>query len=169
MSSIEPGASTHTRGALIRARLDHVRRWLDSTLEHVPSESVDWAPTEGMRTVGGQLVEILEIEIPLVPRLKEGRHPGEDEIATAVGDPHDLESLKRALADVRRGTLEYLDSLTDEALAQEIPTVDRYYGTLWLPTLPRAEHFLNVAEHEFYHVGQLIAYLWARGDDPYRW
>ncbi len=120
-----------------------------------------------MRTIGGQLVEIIEIEIPLVLRLRDGRHPSEDEIAATVGDPHRLESLKRSLIDVRKGTLEYLDSLSDEGMSQEI-ALDQYYGTLYLPTMPRAEHFLNVTEHEFYHVGQLISYLWARGDDPYK-
>jgi len=24
---------------------------------------------------------------------------------------------------------------------------------LWLPAMPRAEHLLKIAEHEFYHVG----------------
>lgn len=169
MSPVELGAPISSRRGLIRARLLHVRGWLDSTLERIPADLVDWAPAEGMGTIGGQLVEIAEIEIPLVPRLREGRHPGDDEIEAAIGDPHRLEGLKRVLADVRRETLGYLDSLSDEELSQEIPTVDRYYGTLWLPTMPRAEHFLNVAEHEFYHVGQPISYLWARGDDPYRW
>ena len=73
------------------------------------------------------------------------------------------------LNDVRQGTLAFLDSLTDDELSEEIASGDQYYGTLWLPTMPRAEFFLNVAEHEFYHVGQLISYLWASGNDPYQW
>lgn len=167
MSATELPANS--RRALIKARLDHVRGWLDSTLEHIPADLIDWAPAEGMRTVGGQLVEIAAIEIPLVARLKGGGHPGDEAVDAVIGDQHSLESLKRVLADVRRGTLEYLDSLSDEELWEEIPTVDPFYGTLWLPTMPRAEHILNVSEHEFYHVGQLISYMWARGDDPYRW
>ena len=168
MSPVETSPA-HTRRALIAARLNHVRRWLDSTLEHVPADLIDWAPADGMRTVGGQLAEILSIEIPLVVHLKEARHPSDEELNAIIGDEHDLESLKKALVDVRQRTLHYLESLSDEELSQEVPTVEAFYGTMWLPSMPRAEHFLNVAEHEFYHVGQLITYLWARGDDPYKW
>lgn len=167
MEASEP--TTNSRRALIAARLNHVRGWLDSTLDHVPADIVDWAPREGMRTIGGQLVEIAWIEIPLVARLKGGGHPGEAAVEAMIGDQHSLENLRRVLTDVRRETLAYLDSITDEELWQEIPTVDAFYGTLWLPSMPRAEHIINVAEHEFYHVGQLISYLWARGDDPYAW
>ncbi len=46
MSSIETPPA-HTRRALIAARLDHVRNWLNSTLEHVPADLVEWAPAEG--------------------------------------------------------------------------------------------------------------------------
>jgi len=130
---------------------------------------MDWAPAEGMRTVAGQLVEIIEVEVPLVPRLKEGRQPDDAEITSIVGDQHSFENLKRALTDVRRGTLDFLDSLTDEQLSEEVPSGQAWFGTMWLPAMPRAEHFLNIAEHEFYHVGQLISYLWSRGDDPYKW
>jgi uncharacterized damage-inducible protein DinB len=38
-----------------------------------------------------------------------------------------------------------------------------------LATLPRAELVLNIADHEYYHVGQLTSYPWFRGDNPYHW
>ena len=130
---------------------------------------MEWAPAEGMRTVAGQLVEIIAVEVPLVPRLKEGRQPTDPEVDAIIGDQHSLENLRRALIDVRQSTLEYLDSLTDDELSEEVRSGEAWFGTLWLPTMPRAEHFLNIAEHEFYHVGQLISYLWCHGDDPYKW
>ena len=130
---------------------------------------MDWAPAEGLRTVAGQLVEIIAVEVPLVPRLKQGKILTDPEIDAIIGDQHSLENLLRGLVDVRQNTIEYLDSLTDEELSEEVPSGQAWFGTLWLPAMPRAEHFLNIAEHEFYHVGQLISYLWCRGDDPYKW
>ena len=154
---------------LIKARLAHVRSWLDHVLERVTPDLMNWAPAEGMRTVAGQLEEIISVELPLVPHLKEGRQLSDAEYIAIVGDQTNLENLRRVLIDVRRRTLEYLDALSDEELAEEVPSGEQWFGTMWLPTMPRAEHFLNIAEHEFYHVGQLISYLWARGDDPYKW
>ena len=72
MPSIDSDAPNGRR-ALIAARLLHVRDWLDSVLDRIPPDAIDWAPAEGMRTIGGQLVEIVAIEVPLVPRLTEGR------------------------------------------------------------------------------------------------
>ena len=159
----------HTQRELVKARLAHVRRWLDSVVGRLTPELMDWAPAEGMRTVSGQLAEIVAVELSLVPYLKEGRPLSDAEAEQIVSDWHSLENLKRSLIDVRGRTLDYLDSLTDEELAEEVPSGDAWFGTLWLPEMPRAEHFLNIAEHEFYHVGQLISYLWSHGDDPYKW
>lgn len=158
-----------TRNDLIKARLAHVRRWLDSVLVRLTPEMMDWAPAPGMRTVGGQLGEIIWVEAPLVPRLKDGRQPSDDELNAIIGSESDFENLKRVLIEVRRKTLEYLDSLSEAELTAEVPSGQAWFGTMWLPSMPRAEHFLNIAEHEFYHTGQLISYLWSRGDDPYKW
>jgi uncharacterized damage-inducible protein DinB len=169
MTPNELGTAKQTQRTLVKARLTNVRRWLDSALRRVTPELMEWAPAEGMRTVAGQLVEIIAVETPLVPRLKEGRQLSDPEVDAIIGDQHSLENLRRALIDVRQGTLAYLDSLSDDELCEEIPSGEAWFGTLWLPTMPRAEHFLNIAEHEFYHTGQLISYLWCHGDDPYKW
>jgi uncharacterized damage-inducible protein DinB len=130
---------------------------------------MDWAPADDMRTVAGQLVEIIAVEAPLAPRLREGRQPTDEEVDVVIGDQHNLENLLQKLIDVRSTTLEYMDSLSDSELAEVIPSGQAWFGTMWLPEMPRAEHFLNIAEHEFYHTGQLISYLWCHGDDPYKW
>jgi uncharacterized damage-inducible protein DinB len=121
-----------------------------------------------MRTVSGQLVEIIAVEAYLVPAMKEGRQLSDDEVAALVGDENSLVGLKKALAEVRARTLEYLETLSENELAEPVE-LPQWYGAYWPKGLPREEHFRNVAEHEFYHAGQLISYLWARGDDPYKW
>ncbi len=150
---------------LITARLSNVRGWLDTVLRRLTPESLEWSPAPGMRTVAGQLVEIIAIEAPLVPYLKTGHVLTEAEVEAIVGDAHNLNHLLQVLIAVRHNTLDYLKSLTQEELFEVVPSGEAWFGTLWLPAMPRAEHFLNIAEHEYYHVGQLISYLWYKGEE----
>lgn len=158
---------------MLAARLDHSRRWLKHVLPHLNEEMIHWAPREGMRTIGGQLVEIIEVEIVLPFYMKEGRAPNDDEYAKVLASyrfsTESLEELTRILTEVRAATLSCLESFSDDELNESVPSGKQWFGTMWLPEMPRAEHFLNMSEHEFYHVGQLISYLWSRGDDPYQW
>ena len=150
---------------LITARLSNVRRWLDTVLRRLTPELLEWSPAPGMRTIAGQLVEIIAVEAPLVPYLKTGHLLTEAEIEAIVGDAQNLNNLLHVLTEVRQRTLDYLNSLTEEELSEIVPSGDAWFGTLWLPAMPRAEHFLNIAEHEYYHVGQLITYLWCKGEE----
>lgn len=127
-----------------------------------------WAPAEGMRTVSGQLVEIIEVEAQLVPVLRDGKQLSDPELEAMIGDKSSLERLKTVLTEVRDRTLAELESLSDEQLAEEVD-LPQWYGAFWPKLCPLGEHFRNVAEHEFYHTGQLISYMWARGDNPYDW
>ena len=157
-----------TQRDILRGRLAYARGWLDSVVPRLTPEMLAWAPGEGMRTISGQLVEIISVEASLVPVLRDGVEPSEDEIAAIIGDPTGLDGLKRALVEVRGGTLAHLETLGEAELAEEV-ILPQWYGAYWPKPCPRGEHFRNVAEHEFYHAGQLISYLWARGDDPYGW
>lgn len=160
---------TNSRTGLLKARFAWIRTNLDEIIDRITPEILDWAPAEGMRTVSGQLAEIAWAEIPLVPYLKDGVRMDEDAVDALIGDTGNLVNLRRCLNEVRGQTLGYLDSLTDAQLEEEIMLGRAWYGTFWPERVPRAEVFLNIAEHELYHVGQLVTYLWARGDDPYRW
>lgn len=147
----------------------HVRKWLEMGCERLTPELANWAPNPGMRTVASQLVEIITVELPLVPLLREGKVLDDAEALSFVGDAHDLFNLQRKLEEVRLTTLEYLDSITSEELAEDVSREGPWFGTFWRSSMPRAEYFLNIAEHEFYHVGQIYSYLWCRGDNPYDW
>lgn len=130
---------------------------------------MDWAPAAGMRTVSGQIVEIAATELQLIARLKDGRAISDEAAAGIIGDCTDPDNLRRALVAFRQQTLGYLDSLSETDLAEEIPFDGGWFASLMLPTVPRAEVFLNIADHEWYHVGQLTSYFWARGENPYDW
>ena len=149
--------------------MNYVRSTLDGITQRLTSELMDWAPVEGMPTFEGQLVEIITVEIPLVAALKAGTETSETEIDKFIGTDRSLNGLCDRLTVVRQQTLGYLDSLSENDLVEEVSYAGPWFGSFWLPTLPRAEVFLNVAEHERYHVGQITSYLWARGDNPYHW
>ena len=157
-----------TQGDIIRGRLKTARWWLDSVLARLTPEMLPWAPVDGMRTLSGQLVEIIEVEAQLVPVLTTGKTLPDEEVAAIVGDPTSFEGLKQALSVVRARTLAHLDTLSEEDLARDV-SVPQWYGAYWPKECPLGEHFRNIAEHEFYHSGQLMTYLWAKGDNPYDW
>ena len=71
------------------------------------------------------------------------------------------------LAEVRQVTLTYLDSLSTAQLEEEVEFRGGWFGSMGLTRVPHAEIFLHVADHEWYHVGQITGYLWVRGIDPY--
>lgn len=122
-----------------------------------------------MRTVSGQVVEIVGTEMQLVALLKEGRWISDPEATEIIGECGNLDILRTSLIDFRQQTLDYLDSLSEADLAEEVPFDGGWFASLMLPTVPRAEIFLNIADHEWYHTGQLTSYLWTRGDHPYEW
>jgi uncharacterized damage-inducible protein DinB len=159
----------NTRSDLLKARLSTVRRDLDPIVNRLTPDLLGWAPAAGMRTIAGQLVEIAATEMQLIARLKEGRQISDAAAKEMLGDCNSLDNLQRALFDVRHQTLAYLDSLSEVELAEEVSFDGGWFGSLMLPTVPRAEIFVNIAGHEWYHVGQLTSYMWARGDNPYDW
>ncbi len=159
----------NTRHLLLKARLALVRRDLDPIMERLPPELLQWAPNKGMRTIAGQIVEIVATEIQLIALLRENHAISDSEAAEMIGDSGNLDNLRGALLTFRQQTLAYLDSLSETELAEEIAFKGGWFGSLMLSTVPRAEIFVNLAEHEWYHVGQLTSYLWSRGDNPYHW
>lgn len=156
-----------TRRHLLRARFDTVRRDLEEVLGRMQPDWMDWAPTEGMRTLGGQLFEIAVTEHQLITLLRDDVWVDEEEYRASLGRWNDFDVLRSALAEIRGNTLGYLDSLSEEQLAEEVEFGGGWFGSLGLEKIPRAEAFVNVADHEWYHVGQITSYLWARGIDPY--
>jgi len=160
---------TTSRHTLLKVRLAAIRRDLDEILTRLTPEIPAWAPAPGMRTVSGQIVEIVATEMQLIACLKDQPWIDDDEAVEIIGDCNNVDNLRKAVVEFRRQTLEYLDSFTETQLAEEVPYGAGWFGSLGLPAIPRAEVFLNIADHEWYHTGQLTSYLWSRGDNPYEW
>ncbi len=159
----------HSRHDLLKARFALARRDLNSIMVRLTPDLLDWAPATGMRTISWQLVEIVGTEIQLISLLKADQNISDPAAREIIGDCGSLDNLRHALIDFRQQTLDYLDLLSETDLAEEISFDGGWFASLMLPTVPRAEVFLNIADHEWYHVGQLTSYMWTRGDNPYQW
>jgi len=155
------------RRTLLQARLKTVRRDLDEAIARTTEEMLPWAPTPGMRTVSGQLVEIISTEMQLIALLRDDIDISDEKARKIIGDCNDLQNLKAALDRIRADTLTYLATLSEGDLAEEVAFGGGWFGSMDLPTIPRAEVFVSIADHEWYHVGQLTTYLWCQGINPY--
>jgi uncharacterized damage-inducible protein DinB len=153
---------------LVIARLAWTRKGLDEVLGRLSPDLMNWAPGAGMRSISGQLVEIVGSELQVVARLKDGHFVTGDQVREMIGAYEDLDRLKDFLVETRADTLAYLATLSDAELAEAVP-IRGWHESIGLPETPRNEIFVGVCQHEAYHVGQLVSYLWARGDDPYKW
>src|SRR4051794_14794997 len=116
-----------TQSEILKGRLDYSRSWLNSVLPRLSQEMLDWAPGKEMRTISGQLVEIIEVEAKLVPALISGEELSEEEVAVIVGDPSSFLGLKNSLTVVRERTLDFLATLSEAELAEEV-TLPQWYG-----------------------------------------
>lgn len=153
----------------IKAQLAAVRRDLDEILPRLKDEMMGWAPAEGMRTIGGQLVEIAATEMQLLAILKREPEISWERAQEIIGDPNSLTNLTAHLRETRIKTIAYIDSLFEEQLEQPAGVHSGWGVALGIENIPRSEVLRGIAQHEAYHVGQLTSYLWAHGDDPYEW
>jgi uncharacterized damage-inducible protein DinB len=157
-----------TREVLV-ARLAYIRRDLDEVVGRLTQDMMAWAPSEGARTIGGQLFEIAVVEYDAIMTLTQGREVSDAEAEAEFGDTHSKFNMVTMLTSVREETLGALESFSDAQLEESVAFARPWFGTAGLPAAPRAEIFRSIAYHEWYHVGQLVSYLWTRGDDPYKW
>ena len=145
-----------------------VRQDLEEVLKRLTDAELRWAPGKGMRTVAGQLLEIANKEKEGLVWLRHGFWP---EGGPDAFDPEraTLDEIKAALKSLREDTFAYIDSLSEEELGEPMLSPELWWEALRLQQCPKSEVLRNIAAHEWYHTGQLVSYLWMRGDDPDSW
>lgn len=158
-----------TQADQIRANLSSVRKELEEVLSHLTDETLAWAPAEGMRTVQGQLVEIIGTEAYALGKLKGQSLQAYEALEGELLECKSLEGLKRKLKDTRQVTREYLDTLSESELETPANVSEEFSNWIDLNPTPVSEVLRYIARHEAYHTGQLVSYLWAKGDNPYNW
>ena len=153
----------------LKARFNMVRRDLNRVLDRFTEDDYHWAPTEGMRTVHGQLFEIVGKEVELLDYAKKGGKEGWIEIEEYGEREKTLKGMREVLAEVRGGTLNDIDSFSESDLEKPVAFPTDWWESMGLFEMPLHEVYRTIAMHEWYHTGQLYSYLWTRGDDPYKW
>lgn len=152
----------------LKANLACARQDLDEVCARLGDADLPWSPREGMPTIADLLLEIANKEKETLGWIQTGVWPDEGPDAFAVQSAA-LEEIKATMAALRVETCRYIDSLRDTELEQPIPNPNRWREALRMTDCPLSEVLRNIAAHEWYHTGQLITYLWLRGDNPDDW
>jgi len=170
MSTLSRHTGEVTTHRLIRASLSSVRKELAEVFPRLTDDMLPWAPAEGMRTVQGQFVEIISTEVAIVERLQGVPAGAADERDAPLWALKTVDELIAKLNEVRETTLRFLDGLDEEGLGAPAANISEgFQDWLELKPVPVSELLRFIARHESYHAGQLVSYLWSRGDDPYSW
>ncbi len=154
---------------LIMANLSSVRKDLHEVLARIQDGMLDWAPTEGMRTIKGQFVEILATEQNVCERLQGLPRRTYQEVEAPFLALTHVQDFTAELGEVRSATLSLLEALGDQELSAAAAVSEAFAEYVDLEVVPKSELFRFIARHESYHTGQLTSYLWSCGDNPYDW
>jgi uncharacterized damage-inducible protein DinB len=154
----------------LRANLAEVREELRKEVSKFTDAELDWSPASEheMKSVRGILAEIGAMEGQVSSILL---HDKEDDWMAVVEQFNQAKSIGEAieLLDAKRAeTIQYLDTDPHADLQTRVRLPDsweQYFGTLWV----EAEELISwILRHEYYHLGQLIIYLWQTGRNPYK-
>ena len=173
-TEMEPNTDEHptsapTRKELLLARLAFVRRDLDEVLRRLNDDQLDYAPVLGVRSTYDQFLEIGMNEVMALALLREGKTLTHAEAEAQLSHELTVASYQKMLADVRAETKAYIETLSEEDLAETVEASNPWYASFGMEAVPRYDALTSIALHESYHVAQLITYAWTRGDDPYQW
>ena len=146
-----------------------VRADLDVVVGRLTQADMGFAPRDNMRTVAGQLQEIAGTETQLQAWLIEGKQIPWEQANDFGSEGDSLEDMKRVLQVIRNRTLAYIDAISDQEAEEFVAMPKGWFEALGREAVPRSEVLRSLAQHEWYHVGQLVSYRWFQGDDPYTW
>jgi len=158
-----------TTSELIRANLLSVRKELLEVVPHLSDDILNWAPAAGMRTIRGQFAEILGTEVSLLEALTGSSRKEYEALEAEYKAIPTVKGLIEAADEVRAKTLAYMDGLTEADFVAPASVSEGFAQWQEMNPVPVAEVLRLIARHEYYHVGQLFSYLWAKGDNPYTW
>lgn len=153
---------------LLKARFAFVRQDLEDVLGRLKDVDLPWRPAKGMPTIADLLLEIANKEKEALVWIQVGTWPDDGPDAFDA-ESATLEDIKATMATLREQTYAYIDSQSEDQLEELVRSPERWWEALRLAACPRSEVLRNIANHEWYHTGQLVTYLWLRGDDPNAW
>lgn len=138
-----------------------MRQDFDEVLNDLNDADLSLKPFDDLPSVAGLLVEMANKEKEMIAWLRSGEWP--DDEPDAFEESATLADIRSVFATLREDTLRYIDSFDEGELEEIVPCPERWWEALRLDACPRSEILRNLAAHEWYHTGQLIVYLHARG------
>lgn len=154
-----------THKARLLKELKEIREELLETARPIKPEEFDWPPRPGMKSAKALLQEIGTMEKVCLSVLAGGPELEWEKAVQWSGN--DLNSILKDLEDIRRETLRYLDSLSDDDLHKPVEMPESWHQYAG-PRLEPEEVIRWIARHEYYHLGQLIYNRWLLGYSPYK-
>lgn len=145
----------------LEARLGYVRQDFDEVFAELTDDDLGFRPSGEMASVSDVLMEMANKEKELIAWLRAGEWPEDD--PDAFEESATLTEIRSVFDSLREDTLRYIDSFDEDALEELVPCPERWWEALRLDACPRSEILRNVAAHEWYHTGQLIAFMRAGG------
>jgi uncharacterized damage-inducible protein DinB len=152
---------------LLKARFLVTKRYLDRVLNRLTDQDLSWTPGEGMRSVAGQLLEISNKEKECLGWLQENVY--DDSLDVFDPESTTLVEINTLRKSLRADTFLYIDSLSEAELSEPMIPPESWWEALDLEQCPKSEVLRNISAHEWYHTGQLVIYLWLRGEDLEKW
>lgn len=153
----------------VQFELSQIRAELMEEASRIPPDKLDWAPAAGMKPYRDLLLESAVMEMESLQLMREGGIPDWDTLWRTIADEcPSLTTLLSKLTEIRVDTLNLLNGMGENGLQCALPSPQSWNEFFGGPTVEREELFRWIARHEYYHLGQIIAYHWIRGDDPYK-
>lgn len=112
---------------------------------------------------------MISTERAITTRLQGKESGNPDEEDAPLWAAKTVDELVKMLDETRALTLQLLDQTREEELHAQVKVSAGFAEYLGLETVTAAALFSFIARHESYHAGQLVSYLWSRGDNPYDW
>jgi uncharacterized damage-inducible protein DinB len=148
--------------------LKEIRTELNGEIQRIKPEQWDWAPGPEMKTFRALLLEIGAMEKVCIHWVARREMLDWEEVQKSLGwQGTDPTAAIESLARVRSETIQYLERCTEEQLQTPV-AVPGEWRQYWGEKIEPEEAFRWVAQHEYYHMGQIIIYLWIQGDNPYK-
>jgi hypothetical protein len=143
-----------------------IREELAEAVAPIGPGELDYSPAEGMRTYRGLMVEIGGTEAATLAILRSGQSESWERSQNRVtGDS--MAELLASVDAIRQGTFAYLADADEVSLKTPITIPENWAGFLGARELEPEELIRWIGRHEYYHLGQIVSYRWAQGNDPY--
>lgn len=151
----------------IRYDLTEIRKELTETVKDLTPDEMNWVPNAdtGMRPIKQLLQEIGTMEAVTLRMATSGEYLDWVAVTQSL-DKSNITDLLAAMSEIRKTTVAYLESVTEEQLETPMPLNAEWQGYFGVDSLEPEELLRWIVRHEYYHLGQIITYQWQRGQNP---